>query len=87
MGWDTPLPMCSPLPDSGLKGVHPPASMKTSLTAAGGGGLHPPSFWSSPFSITPRGERSPWLPLEMRPDSPGEPGGLPSMGSHRVGHD
>ena len=52
VGWDTPLPMCSPLPDSGLKGVHPPASMKTSLTAAGGGGLHPPSFWSSPFSIT-----------------------------------
>ena len=76
-----------------------------------------------------RGERSPWLPLETRPDSPGdreaawppvpvpavpcnlsihalekamathssvlawrvpgtgEPAGLPSMGSHRVGHD
>ena len=34
-----------------------------------------------------RGERSPWLPLETRPDSPGEPRGLPSLGSHRVGHD
>lgn len=51
VGWDTPLSMCSPLPDSGLKDVHLPASMKTSLTAAGGGGLHPPSFWSSPFSV------------------------------------
>ena len=27
------------------------------------------------------------FPPETRPDSPGEPGGLPSMGSHRVGHD
>ena len=24
-----------------------------------------------------RGEQSPWLPLEMRPDSPGEPGMQP----------
>ena len=43
-----------------------------------------------------RGERSPWLPLETRPDSPGEPGMQPrteepgrlqSMGLQRVGQD
>ena len=30
VGWDTLLSMCPPLPDSSLKGIHPPASMKTS---------------------------------------------------------
>ena len=39
-----------------------------------------------------RGERSPWLPLETRPDSPGEPGmqprdpGLPWRGKLGPGH-
>ena len=58
-----------------------------------------PKYWSFSFSIIPSKEipglisfrmdwldlLAPWLPLETRPDSPGEPGGLPSMGSHRVG--
>ena len=46
---------------------------------------HPPGFLSTEgtrqLSVCPRrdsrGERSPWLPLEMRPDSPGEPGMQP----------
>ena len=31
-----------------------------------------PSLWT-------RGERSPWLPFETRPDSPGEPGCYPEI--------
>ena len=63
--WFPPLGKMRPLPATASQGKSPvpPLRARPSLTAF--------------LRRDSRGERSPWLPLETRPDSPGEPGMQP----------